>query len=78
MGYDTMAKAIPFLSYEDKINLLEILVDSIKGSVLKNTEQSQGKTDFTDTYPKGYFDLFGSDPSFPEEQQEKRQNVMEL
>lgn len=70
MGYDSVAKAIPNLSYEEQVNLMELLMESIKKALLNRNNESENKTDFTDTYPKGYFDLFGSDPTFPEEPKE--------
>ena len=60
MGYDSVAKAIPNLSYEEQVNLMELLMESIKKALLNRNNESENKTDFTDTYPKGYFDLFGS------------------
>ena len=70
MGYDSVAKAIPNLSYEEQVNLMELLMESIKKALLNRNNESENKTDFTDTYPNGYFDLFGSDPTFPEEPKE--------
>ena len=71
MSYDAMAKEVSSLTYEEQVNLMEILMESIKKALLKRNETSAKKTDFTDSYPKGYFDLFGSinDPTFcePEE-----------
>ena len=29
-------------------------------------EDNASRRDYTDTYPKGFFDLFGSDPTYPD------------
>lgn len=71
MSYEAMAKEISALTYEEQVNLLSVLVDAIKSHIpSKKTEKTAKKTDFSDTYPKGYFDLFGSDPTYPEEPKE--------
>jgi len=70
MSYDAMAKEVSSLTYEEQVNLMEILMESIKKALLKRNETSAKKTDFTDSYPKGYFDLFGSDPTYPAEPDE--------
>ena len=71
MSYDAIANAIPTMTYEEQLNLLTTLVEAIKAHISnKQTTESQKKTDYTDTYPPGYFDLFGSDPSYPEEPEE--------
>lgn len=69
MSYETFAEAIPTMTYEEQVNLLSVLVDAIKSHIPgKKSESIVKKTDCTDSYPKGYFDLFGSidDPSFVE------------
>ena len=70
-SYDAIADAIPAMTYEEQLNLLTTLVEAIKAHIPnKQTSVSQKKTDYTDSYPPGYFDLFGSDPSYPEEPEE--------
>ncbi len=69
MSYDSLAKAIPKMTYEEQINLMAILVEAIKSRLPTPQSSSDNKkTDHTDSYPVGYFDLFGSidDPSFVE------------
>ena len=70
MSYDSVAKAIPMMSYEEQINLLSVLVEAVKSGINKATSAKKQEKDFTDSYPKGYFDLFGSDPDYPEEPEE--------
>ena len=71
MSYDAIADAIPAMTYEEQLNLLTTLVEAIKTHIPnKQTTASQKKTDYTDSYPPGYFDLFGSVPSYPEEPEE--------
>lgn len=69
MSYEAMTKEISTLTYEEQVNLLSVLVDAIKSHISgKKTKTVEKKKDFSDTYPKGYFDLFGSinDPTFVE------------
>lgn len=72
MSYEAMTKEISTLTYEEQVNLLSVLVDAIKshipGKKTKTVESMEKKKDFSDMYPKGYFDLFGSinDPTFVE------------
>ena len=69
MSYDAIADAIPAMTYEEQLNLLTTLVEAIKAHIPnKQTTVSHKKTDYTDSYPPGYFDLFGSidDSSFVE------------
>ena len=68
MSYDAMAKEVSNLTYEEQVNLMELLMESIKKALLKRNDTSSKKMDFTDSYPKGYFELFGSinDPTFCE------------
>lgn len=71
MSYEAMTKEISTLTYEEQVNLLSVLVDAIKshipGKKAKPVESVEKKKDFSDTYPKGYFNLFGSDPTYPDE-----------
>ena len=70
MSYDAMAKEVSNLTYEEQVNLMELLMESIKKALLKRNDTSSKKMDFTDSYPKGYFELFGSDPTYPDEPEE--------
>lgn len=70
MSYDAMAKEVSNLTYEEQVNLMELLMESIKKALLKRNDTSSTKMDFTDSYPKGYFELFGSDPTYPDEPEE--------
>lgn len=72
MSYEAMTKEISTLTYEEQVNLLSVLVDAIKahipGKKTKPMESVEKKKDFSDTYPKEFFTLFGSldDPTFKE------------
>ena len=48
----------------------DVDIDKAKTEVV--LKETSGKKDFTDSYPPGYFDLFGSidDPSYPSEPEE--------
>ncbi len=70
MSYDAVANAISTMSYEEQVSLMELLIESIKHALPKKENKAEKKKDFTDSYPEGYFDLFGSDPTFPEEPEE--------
>ena len=67
MSYDSFAEAIPTMTYEEQINLLEVLVNAVKCGLNKSAQKKEQKS----SYPEGYFSLFGScnDDSFvaPEE-----------
>ncbi len=65
MSYDSIVNSIPTMTYEEQLNLMSVLVDAIKGRTLRKEASVNKKTDFTDTYPEGYFDLFGNDPTYP-------------
>ena len=57
MSYDAIADAIPAMTYEEQLNLLTTLVEAIKAHIPnKQTTVSQKKTDYTDSYPPGYFE----------------------
>lgn len=69
MSYEAMTKEISTLTYEEQVNLLSVLVDAIKSHIPgKKTKPAEKKKDFSDTYPKEFFTLFGSldDPTFKE------------
>ncbi len=65
MSYESIANAIPNMTYEEQVNLMEVLVNAIKSGI---SRKKTAKKDCKSSYPKGYFDLFGSldDPTFVE------------
>ena len=67
MSYDAIVNTIPTMTYEELLKLKSVLSDAINARISLKTASAVKKTDFTDTYPKGYFDLFGSDPTFFDE-----------
>ena len=71
MSYEKIAQETKKLSFSEQIKLLAYLANLVKERDLNNQNQEHSKrSDFTDTYPKGFFDLFGSDPSFDLEEPE--------
>lgn len=68
MSYDAIANAIPTMTYEEQVNLLSALIDAVKKGIHSNAEKKSETKDHRDSYPEGYFDLFGScdDDSFVE------------
>ena len=63
MSYEAIEKETASLSLLEQLNLLTYLANLIK----RNGERqsvSAHKKDFSDTYSKGFFELFGSDPNF--------------
>ena len=60
MSYEAMVKTIPTLTYDEQLNLMSIILSS-----LKNHNVADNKVDdFSNEYPEGFFDLFGSDPDY--------------
>ena len=60
MSYEAMVKTIPTLTYDEQVNLMSIILNS-----LKNHKPAGDKVnDFSNEYPEGFFDLFGSDPNY--------------
>ena len=66
MSYDAITKEAASLSFNEQLNLLAFLANLIKSGGRKNMDNKASKCDYTDTYPKGFFDLFGSDPTYPD------------
>lgn len=68
MSYDSIASAIPTMTYEEQVNLMEVLVNAIKSGISRKRTAKTAKKNYKSSYPKGYFDLFGSldDPTFVE------------
>lgn len=68
MSYEACVKAIPAMSYDEQLNLMSALLEAIKAHIHREQTPVAEKKDFRDSYPKGYFDLFGSidDPTFVE------------
>ena len=70
MPYETMVREAKTLTYEQQFNLVAIFIEAMKAKMYNNTVSSvsEPKKDYRDSYPSGYFDLFGSidDPTFVE------------
>lgn len=66
MSYDAITKEAAALPLTDQLNLLAFLANLVKTNELKKNplEVKSLKNDYSDTYPKGFFNLFGSDPNF--------------
>ncbi len=62
MSYEILAKEAISLSLSEQINLMALLANSIKSKNQSESLLQNDKKDFKDTYPKGFFDLFGSLP----------------
>ncbi|MBQ3923844.1 MAG: hypothetical protein II707_11150 [Spirochaetales bacterium] len=79
MPYEMIAKEVRTLTYEEQLNLMSILVEAMK-TAMKNRQSihSENKKNFQDSYPKGYFDLFGSDPTFFDEPEDIPANLDEM
>lgn len=60
MSYEAMVKTIPNLTYEEQVDLMSIILKSLKNHEFANSK----KNDFADDYPADFFDLFGSDPNY--------------
>ncbi len=69
MSYENIAQETKKLSFSDQLKLLAYLANIVKERELNKQEHSN-RYDFADTYPKGFFDLFGSDPGFDLEEPE--------
>lgn len=73
MSCEMLAKEIPTLTYAEQIYLMSVLVEALK-SRIPDRQSATGidknsnlnVADCTESYPKGYFDLFGSDPTYPD------------
>lgn len=64
MPYDFCVKTIPTLTYDEQLSLMAVLVASLQVS---RPRQVTEKKDCRNSYPEGYFNLFGSAPDFPDE-----------
>ena len=66
MSYEAIAKEAANLSQSDKIALIAYLSNMLNAQNMANKDTRP--KDYRHTYPKGFFDLFGSvdDPSFVE------------
>ena len=60
MPYAMMVEEAKKLSYEEQLGLIQVLVDALKANARNNASKEEAKKDCSDTYPEGYFDLFGS------------------
>ena len=70
MSYDTFVNAIPTMTYEEQVDLLSVLIDAVKKGIHRKPAEKSEPEDYTSSYPEGYFDLFGSDPDYPEAPEE--------
>ena len=70
MSYDSFANAVPTMTYEEQVNLLSVRIDAVKKGIPSNSVEKPELKDHRNSYPEGYFDLFGSDPTFFEEPEE--------
>lgn len=60
MSYEALAKEAISLSLSEQINLMALLANSIQSKNQNEAITGNSKKDFRDTYPEGFFDLFGS------------------
>lgn len=60
MSYEAMVKTIPTLTYDEQVNLMSIILNSLKNHKFADNKAN----DFSNEYPEGFFDLFGSDPNY--------------
>ena len=60
MSYEAIEQATAALTKVEQLKLLAYIANLIRA----NEEQEENNNDFTNTYHNGFFDLFGSDPSF--------------
>ncbi len=68
MPYEAMVREVKTLSYDEQLNLMAVLVEAMKAAMHNTVSVSSvPKQDYSDTYPPGYFKLFGSDPTFFDE-----------
>ena len=70
MPYEAYIKKIPTMTYEEQLDLMTALLEAIKTHAYRDAPAPE-KKDCRDSYPEGYFDLFGSDPSFDIEEPEE-------
>ncbi|MCR5620616.1 MAG: hypothetical protein K6G18_02050 [Treponema sp.] len=68
MSYEAIAKEAASLTFAEQLKLIALLANLMNASEGKKETAAPVKTDYRDTYPKGFFELFGSidDPTFKE------------
>lgn len=71
MPYEAVVESAKALSFDERVSLISALALSLKNTN-NGTERTEHveKKDFRDTYPAGFWDLFGSAPDFPAEPEE--------
>lgn len=62
MSYEAIAESIKTLSYEQQIELMSIIVMSLKKHSSETESLPAGN--HASEYPQGFFDNFGADPDF--------------
>ncbi len=62
MTYESIEQATATLTRHEQLKLLTYLANLLKESEERNEKNE--KKDFSASYHKGFFDLFGSDPDF--------------
>lgn len=60
MSYEILAKEAVSLSLSEQIDLMALLANSIQSKNQQDIIIQDDKKDFRQTYPEGFFDLFGS------------------
>lgn len=60
MPYDAILREARTLTKDERVSLIAALSSSLD-------DAQEAPNDCRDTYPDGFFDLFGSDPCFPVE-----------
>lgn len=68
MPYEAVVEEAKSLSADERLSLIVVLASSLKDK--KDSTATVEKKDFRDTYPAGFWDLFGSAPDFPDEPEE--------
>ena len=67
MSYEAVAKEAAKLTFTEQLKLIALLANLVNAGGHKEEAAPQPRTDYRDTYPKGFFDLFGSDPGLMQE-----------
>ncbi|MBP5464111.1 MAG: hypothetical protein J6Y13_02920 [Treponema sp.] len=70
MSYEAVAKEAASLTFTEQLKLIALLANLVNAGGHKEEAAPKPRTDYRDTYPKGFFDLFGSDPGLDMEEPE--------
>ncbi len=70
MSYEAITKEAASLTFAEQLKLIALLANLLNASENKKETAAPVKTDYRDTYPKGFFELFGSDPGLDMEEPE--------